>query len=69
MDASRLDELSEEEFRKNNVTVCGYNDIYSATKILSGSVLVDPSSVNYAMVLNLRGKAVFKERQNFLWKV
>ena len=27
MDASRLDELSEQEFSKNNVTVCGYNDI------------------------------------------
>jgi len=68
MDASRLDELSEEEFRKNNVTVCGYNDIYSATKTLSGSVLVDPSSVNYAIVSNLRAKPVFKESPIILWK-
>lgn len=68
MDASRLDELSKEEFTKNNVTVCGYHDIYSATKALTGSVLVDPSSVNYAIVSNLSAKTVFKESPIILWK-
>ena len=68
MDASRLDELSEKEFSKNNVTVCGYNDMYEATKALNGLVLVDPSSVNYAIVSNLKAKPVFKESPIILWK-
>lgn len=35
---------------------------------MSGSVLVDPSSVNYAIVSNLRAKPVFKESPIILWK-
>ena len=55
MDASRLDELSQKEFNKNNVKVCGYNDIYEDTKALENSVLIDHSSVNYAIVFKFKG--------------
>ncbi len=61
MDASCLDELSKKEFEKNNVKVCAYNDIYAESKELKNTVLIDPSSVNYAIVSNLKAKTVFKE--------
>ena len=68
MDASRLDELSKKEFEKNNVKVCAYNDIYAESKELENTVLIDPSSVNYAIVSNLKAKTVFKESPIILWK-
>lgn len=68
MDSSRLDELSSAEFKKNNVEVCGYNDVYEAVKKLNKSVLIDPSSCNYQIVSTLKAKIKFEDCPIILWK-
>ena len=68
MDDSRLDELSRKQFAQNHVVVKAYNDIYADSQQLTESVIVDPASVNYAIVSNLKAKAIFKECPIILWK-
>ena len=68
MDASRLDELSKSQFEKNHVKIKDYNAIYRDSKELVDTVVADPTSVNYAIVSNLKAKVIFKECPIILWK-
>ena len=54
--------------KTNHVTVLWLFGYIFGNKGFNGSVLVDPSSVNYAIVSNLQAKPVFKESPIILWK-
>lgn len=65
---SRLDELSKAQFKGNNVTIREYNAIYEDIKQFNQSVLMDPTSVNYAIVSSIPAKIKFEASPIILWK-
>lgn len=53
-----------DRLKKDNVVVKPYNDIYEDVKSISGSVLVDPDRLNFAMYKNIPDSATIVELMN-----
>ncbi len=70
VDASKLDDRILDELNKNHVTVHPYNDIYEDVKKMdaSGTVLIDPMKMNYALYKNIPCKIVEAANPTILMK-
>lgn len=53
IDDSKLDSEIKDRLSADNVVIKPYNDIYEDVKGLSGTVLIDPDRLNYAMYKNI----------------
>lgn len=55
IDEQKLDEKSREDFAKNNIKICKYNDIYEDVKTFGENevILLDDSKINFALYNNI----------------
>jgi Xaa-Pro aminopeptidase len=70
VDERKLDDTLRAEFKKNNITIHAYNDIYEDVKKLGKDevVLIDPMKMNYALYKNVPCKVVEGANPTILMK-
>ncbi len=68
IDESRLDAKTFKELTKNHVRIAEYNDIYQDVKMLRGSILLDPTSVNWLIYESIHTNIIEKEDPILLLK-